>query len=203
MNLPNIQMLVDQSTGMAELCRKPSIEKLPLFFDIRPLCEQIARHPDIWNTHTMRTDAYATPHKSVSDIWVRYNAWRNFTGDIEAFNGEHDSEWYPVIHKIPAAWSIAKRLCRALKGKRLGGVLITKVPAGGEVRPHVDHGWHAGYYEKFAVQLASTSEQAFCFEDGSLSALPGEVYTFQNDRLHWVTNPSNEDRMTMIVCVKR
>jgi hypothetical protein len=46
----------------------------------------------------MRTTAYETPHLAVSDIWVRYNDWSNFNGDIQAFNAEHESSWYPVIH---------------------------------------------------------------------------------------------------------
>lgn len=177
--------------------RRLSIEALPLRFDVQPLLDQLARNPDVWNEHRERTVTEGTPHREVSDIWVRY-------GDTpDACARPHESHWYPCVQKIPAAWSLARRVFRAVGGKRLGGVLITKVPAGSEVKPHVDNGWHAAYYEKFAVQLAGNKEQAFHFEDGSLSALPGDVYTFQNDRLHWVTNPSAEDRMTMIVCLKR
>lgn len=183
--------------------RRLSIEALPLRFDVASLVQQLARSPDVWDRYTTRTRRYNTPHGGVSDVWVRYNPWRNFTGDAEAFNGPHESEWYPCVAQIPAAWSIARRLFHAVGGKQLGGVLITRIPAGGEVKPHCDQGWHAEHYEKFAVQLAGNREQAFCFEDGSLSALPGETYTFQNDRLHWVTNPSAEDRMTMIVCIRR
>lgn len=166
-------------------------------WDVRPMREQLAANPDVWNTHPERTQAYGTPHKAVSDIWVRYGE------TPDACKAEHESVWYPVVSRIPAAWSIARRVFHRVGGKRLGGVLITKVPAGGEVTPHVDHGWHAGYYEKFAVQIAGNEDQAFCFEDAELRPVTGDLYTFRNDVSHWVTNPSAEDRMTLIICIRR
>ena len=46
-------------------------------------------------------------------------------------------------------------------------------------------------------------EQAFHFDDAELRPLPGDIYTFDNARRHWVTNDSDEDRITLIVCVRR
>lgn len=181
----------------------PSIEKLSSGFDVKPLMDQLAAHPEIWNRHKVRTEGYKTPHKAISDVWVRYNAWENFTGDIAAFNAEHQSSWYPVIHDIPAAWSLARRVMRRVGGTRLGGVLITRIPPGGEVSPHIDLGWHAGYYDKFAVQIAGNDQQAFCFEDSELRPEPGDLYTFDNSRLHWVTNQSDSERITLIICIRR
>lgn len=145
---------------------------------------------------------YGTPHGDVSDIWVRYNAWENYTGDWAAFHGEHVSEWYPVISKIPAAWSLARKVKRLARAETLGGVLITKVPPGGHVAPHIDGGWHAGHYRKLAVQVMGNQRQGFHFEDAVLRADPGDVYEFDNSRLHWVTNESDTDRITLIVCVR-
>ena len=180
-----------------------SIRHLASGYDVAALAAQLAAHPEAWNRHTMRTDAYQTPHKAVDDIWVRYNDWANFHGDPQAFNAEHESSWYPVIAVLPEAWSLARRVMRDVGGARLGGVLITRIPPGGEVAPHIDTGWHAGYYEKFAVQIASNERQAFCFEDSELRPLPGDLYTFDNSRLHWVTNDSDESRITLIICIRR
>jgi hypothetical protein len=181
----------------------PSIEALGVRFDVAPLVEQLARNPDVWNRHAYRTKAEDSPHRAVSDIWVRYASFDALAALADPVNDPHESMWYPCVAQIPAAWSLARRVFRHVGGKRLGGVLITRIPAGGEVKPHIDRGWHAGYYEKFAVQVKGNAEQAFCFEDARLSPLPGDVYTFQNDRLHWVENPSNDERITLIVCVRR
>lgn len=139
----------------------------------------------------------------MSDIWCRFNDWRNFTGDLAAFNGPHRSVWYRAADEIPQIRLVVGDVLDNLPPCRLGGVLITKIPPGGRVEPHVDRGWHARYYrDKFAVQIAGNEQQAFHFEDMSYSALPGEVYWFDNGRLHWVTNDSDEDRITMIICTR-
>lgn len=160
---------------------------------------QIERNPQVWNRHTTRI--YGA-HSKVSDIWCRYNAWENFK-ERESFNGPHDSSWYPASDEIPAIYGICQNVMDLVGGIRLGGVLITKIPAGEQVKPHVDKGWHAEYYEKYAVQLKSSPDQAFCFEDSQLSASVGEVYTFDNSRTHWVTNDSKDERMTLIICIRR
>jgi uncharacterized cupin superfamily protein len=170
---------------------------------VSALVEQLDRHPEAWNTHRMRTEAYGTPHNGIDDIWVRYNAWENFHGDPQAFNAEHVSSWYPVIADIPAAWSLARRVMRRVGGKKLGGVLITRIPPGGEVKPHIDHGWHAGHYEKFAVQVKGNKDQAFCFDDAELRPEPGDLYTFDNSFRHWVKNDSDSERITLIICIRR
>lgn len=180
------------------------IQALPYRYDVAQAVRQIDAQPDVWNRHRDRLDRYGSPHSDVSDIWVRFNAIENMEADpVAFFQAEHVSTWYPVVRQIPAVWALVRKLYRHVGGKRLGGVLITRIPAGGEVKPHVDTGWHAGYYDKFAIQLKGTAEQAFCFEDSRLSALPGETYTFDNSRLHWVLNPSEQERMTLIACIKR
>ena len=163
------------------------------------LLSQIESHPGVWNRH--KTRLYGA-HSKVSDIWCRYNAWDNFK-DRETFNGPHESVWYPASDEIPAVKSLCADVMGFVDGIELGGVLITMIPADSGVDPHIDGGWHAQYYEKFAVQLKSTPEQAFCFKDSHLSAVPGELYTFDNSKLHWVVNPSKEDRMTLIICIRR
>lgn len=175
------------------------IRSLGVGFDVRELVAQIHSHPSVWNRHTTRL--YGA-HSKVSDIWVRYNAWENFT-DRETFNGPHESVWYPVIDDIPAVVPLVLDVMRTVQGELLGGVLITKIPPGEQVAPHRDGGWHATYYEKFAVQLQSAPGQAFCFENERLSADVGDLYTFDNSQTHWVENPSDEDRMTLIICIRR
>lgn len=180
------------------------IRALPFRYEVAEAVGQLDSQPDVWNRFRHRLDRYGSPHTGVSDVWVRFNDLANLDADpVAFFQGEHESVWYAVAEQLPAVRGLVKQLFNDVSGQRLGGVLITRIPAGGDVKPHVDTGWHAGYYEKFAIQLKGTPEQAFCFEDSQLSALPGESYTFDNSKLHWVTNCSDSDRMTLIVCIKR
>lgn len=168
-------------------------------FDPQPLLHDLESHPDIWDTITHRTSHPMSPHREVSDIWVRYNDLANFRGDMRQFNAVHDSVWYPVINQLPEILPLVDQLMDHLNAKSLGGILITKVPAGRQVYPHIDQGWHAGNYRKVGMQVAGNADQAFCFDDGELSAKSGECYWFDNHVSHWVRNTSHEDRITLIV----
>lgn len=157
-----------------------------------------------WDLHTDRTARYGTPHEDVSDIWLRFRDLSEMGEDkVAFFNGPHASTWYPCAKELPAVVELAGKVFRDVGGKELGGVLITRIPPGGEVKPHIDGGWHAGYYEKFAVQIKGNERQAFCFEGVELSATPGQCYSFDNSKLHWVVNDSEHERMTLIVCIRR
>lgn len=171
---------------------------------------QIARQPWLWDQHTMRKTLPGTPHRDMSDIWLRYNAWENFKPeDPCAFGEPHESVWYPAFYALPAVRPLIFDLMAHVQGERLGGVLITKVPPGGKIDAHVDGGWHVDYYSsKYYIQIEGAEGQQFWAEPAqgkreTISPMPGDLWKFDNRVLHGVDNRSNSDRMTLIVCIKR
>jgi quercetin dioxygenase-like cupin family protein len=172
------------------------IQKIGDGVDVGPLLWALQANPHLWNQNTARTADPTSPHYGVDDIWVRYAA--------PGVDGSepHDSVWHPCADALPVR-EIAMRLMAFVGGERLGGILITRIPPGGEVKPHTDPGWHARYYEKFAVQVASAPGQSFCFEGEQLESRPGDIYWFDNSHTHWVTNPTPHERITLICCIKR
>lgn len=169
-------------------------------FDVSELVKQLDR-PDVWNRYPVRLYG---PHSKLSDVWVRYNDWGNYDPHNPArFNDEHESVWYPVHTDIPAVISLVFDVMRNIQGERLGGVLITKIPPHEICKPHKDRGWHASTFEKWAISLQANEHQAFCFEEKVLRTNPGDLFTFDNSRLHWVVNDSDEPRMTLIMSVRR
>jgi uncharacterized RmlC-like cupin family protein len=170
--------------------------------NVNPLVAELARAPELWDDFTFRTESPISPHRDMSDIIVRYNDRKNYT-NREEFNREHDAVWWDAYRHLPSVRQIVFAVMTAVEGERLGMVLITKLPPGKVCYPHRDGGWHASYYEKYAVLLQGNQHQEFGFEDDEkVSARPGDVYWFDNAVTHWVTNPTNEDRLTMIVCVR-
>lgn len=172
------------------------IRKLFTGVDVDPLRAALAEHPELWDQHTERTASEDSPHHGLSDIWARFADPKTIQPD-----GSHDSVWYPPADVLPVR-DIAFPLMAAVRGERLGGVLITRIKPGQVCKPHTDPGWHARYYDKFAVQVEATTGQAFHFEGLSLVTAPGDVFWFDNSHTHWVTNDSQSDRITMIVCIK-
>lgn len=174
-----------------------SILKLTTGANVMPLALQIKRNPQLWNAHGARTQGEGTPHKDIPDIWVRYGA-----EDDPQLKGPHESIWYPEAQLLPAVKDMAFAVMQLVQGERLGGILITKVPPGKAVQPHRDTGWHATYYSKFAVQIEGHQQQAFCYGDGKMVTMPGDIYWFNNQDTHWVENNSPVDRITLILCIK-
>ena len=167
--------------------------------DVAPLRAALEAKPHLFGQQTARATAYGSPHKAMTDIWVRYNHIDNLG---PACNDEHDSVWYPAYAELPELDPILFSLMGFVHGERLGGVLITKLPPGGVIAPHVDTGWHADYYEKFYIAIRNEPGAWFHFPDGDFRARDGDCYWFDNSVTHSVVNGSDHERLALIVCIK-
>jgi quercetin dioxygenase-like cupin family protein len=156
----------------------------------------LLQHPHLWNQHTARTEHPDSPHHGLDDIWVRFGAEQHAKDQAAHFPGWYESA--DVLGLKP----FLRNLMHAVGGDILGGVLITRIPAGATCKPHTDMGWHALQYEKYAVQITSAPGQKFCFEDEEVETAPGDLFWFENQSKHWVLNPTNYERITMIACIK-
>ncbi|MBL4651264.1 MAG: aspartyl/asparaginyl beta-hydroxylase domain-containing protein [Flavobacteriales bacterium] len=154
---------------------------------------------DYWGEYPQR-GSEGSPHSQMVDIWARFKdpQYSLDTGDWSVFLDEHESIW---LKDIPEVKGICEKLMEVTCGDRLGGVLITKLPPGGKITPHIDSGWHATFYDKYMVPIRNKPGSKFCFEDGYIEPEEGQVFGFRNDVLHWVENDSDEDRIAMIVCI--
>ena len=178
-------------------------------FDVSDLRAQLAAHPELWDQHTRRKEAPGSPHGGMSDIWVRYNDVTPYavSGDYSRFNDEHVPVWYSAYTALPALRPILISLMARVGGEMLGGVLITRVPPGRGIAPHADKSWHVDYFEKFYISIQGQQGAIFgCAHDGveeALTPMTGECWLFDNHKKHWVVNDSAEDRITLIVCIRR
>ncbi len=171
--------------------------KLDLKIDVEPL-KAVLEYTDLWNKYPFRKRG---PHVEMTDIWVRYNDIQPYlkSGDLTHINDEHDSVWYPSSI-VPLVKEIANKIMYHVQGERLGGILITKLPPNGQIKKHVDGGWHAAYYDKYYVCVKDYGSK-FVFETGKIEPNEGEIYWFDNSRLHGVEN-TDKERIAMIICIK-
>jgi hypothetical protein len=172
--------------------------------NVEPITLAILQNPDLWDQRTLRKHGNS-PHTQMSDIWVRYNDDTDAkrSGDYSKFNDEHFPIWYPAIEILPSIRQIALGLMAKMGATHLGGILITKIPSGGKVDPHVDRGWHADFYNcKLYVPLLSLPGCVNRCDDEFVSMKTGECWYFNNHVEHEVINNSNDDRMTLIICMK-
>jgi len=173
--------------------------KLNLTVDIESLQKEL-QTTELWDKYPFRR-LDDSPHAEMTDIWVRYNDIQPYlkAGDLSQFNCEHDSVWYDEkLKKIIKP--IANKIMHHVQGERLGGILITKLPPYGKIKPHTDSGWHAGYYDKYYVCVKDSGSK-FVFDDGHIEPSEGDVWWFDNSQTHAVEN-GNKERIAMIICIK-
>jgi hypothetical protein len=169
-------------------------------FDIKELATQLAAHPELWNTRKERTgfDIF----KGTSDIWVRYRDPKELLTPAD-YGVPHYPVFYAAWHMLPALKPIVHKLMTDVHALHLGGILITKIPAGGHIKPHNDRGgWHAEFFErKVYVPLETNPFVVNRCEDEKVVMGLGEAWYFNNLVEHEVTNNGDTDRITLIVCM--
>ena len=114
------------------------INKLGISFDVNTL-KLLLEGCDYFGEYNQRA-IKGSPHTEMTDIWARYKNPKECieSGDFSSFGLEHKSEWLKDIKEVK---DISYALMGFLDGKQLGGVLITKLPPGGKIKPHTDSGY--------------------------------------------------------------
>ena len=172
--------------------------------DTLPALLQLHDNPDLWDEFTERTVIAGSPHKGVSDIWLRYRARDELTEPAK-YAEPHFPVWYPAWAKLPALRPIVFGLAARCDATAIGGVLITRIPPGGQVAPHSDRGsWHPEFYTcKVYVPLAGNGQCVNRCEDETVVMLPGSAWTFNNLVTHSVENQGDDERITLIISFRR
>jgi mannose-6-phosphate isomerase-like protein (cupin superfamily) len=172
--------------------------------DTAALAMALKLHPELWDAHTLRKTRPGTPHNEMSDIWVRYNDMSKYPdGDYSTFNEPHFPVWYPAYYQLPQLRPILLGLMARIEATHLGGVLITRIPPGGRVKPHVDRGWHPEFYRtKLYMPIEGNTQCINRVEDEQVVMLPGDVWYFNNLVEHEVINNGDTERITLIICMR-
>lgn len=178
--------------------------------DVSGVMAELADDPSLWNEHQIRRTAPGTPHRTSSDIWVRYRdvaPYENGERPWSEFNDIHVPVWYPAWKALPSLRPIIFALMAKVEGEMLGGILITRIAPGGRIEPHSDFSWHVDAFEKFYVTIqGQTGARFHCEHEGHYEFIEpknGECWLFNNKKKHWVTNDSEQCRITLIICIRR
>lgn len=168
-------------------------------FDVQDAVAQLDAHPELWDRYRLRTqhDTFA----GTSDIWLRYCDPK----DLANCYKPHLPVFYEAWTMLTALHPIVYYLMMQEKAVQLGGILITKIPPGGRIKPHHDRGgWHAEYYErKVYVPIRTNPQVINTCEDEQVVMGLGEAWYFNNLVTHDVKNEGETDRITLIVCMRR
>jgi hypothetical protein len=81
-------------------------------------------------------------------------------------------------------------------------VVVTKLPSGAIIYPHVDRGTSAEFYTRYQIALQSRPGALFHCEDETVNFRPGEVWWVNTRVTHSVVNNSDDDRIVCIVDIR-
>lgn len=173
--------------------------------NVEPLNFLLKRNPQLWNQRTLRKEMADSPHLGMSDIWVRYNDDAAFkkSGDYTKLHDLHYPIWYPCVNELHVIKPMALALMAKMNATHLGGILITRIAPGGRVEPHIDKNWHADFYNcKLYIPLQTNPNCINRCEDEIVSMRTGDCWYFNNAVEHEVQNHGDDDRITLIICMR-
>ncbi len=172
-------------------------EKIAAGVNTLPITHALKVREDLWNQNTLRTKHPGTAHSEVSDIWLQFN---EMPKEGEAYTILHDREVvpYPAWEALPQIRPVIFDLMRFTEATRLGRTIITKLPPGKTITPHVDGGAPATFFERYQIVLQSNPGALFHIGDETINFQTGEIWWINNNVEHSVVNNSNDDRIVII-----
>jgi hypothetical protein len=164
--------------------------------NVTPLMNALQRQPELWNQFPIRTQHPGTAHSEVSDILVWFNS---LDGEIV---DDKEAVAFPAWEKLPQLRPFIFDLMRTVEGMRLGRVIITKLPPGKSITPHVDGGAPATYYSRYQLALQSLPGALFNIGDETVNFRSGDIWHINNREIHSVVNNSSDDRIVCIIDIR-
>lgn len=165
--------------------------------DVQPVLVALAAKPWLWNQFDLRTTHPQSPHTACDDIWVRFND----VSDPAAVVNDIDCVPYPAWTELPLQ-DLVLNVMRVVRGTRLGRVIISRLPPGRQIDPHVDQGAPATYYTRYHVALQSGPGCLNISGDETVVYQPGELWWFDNRVEHSIVNNSADDRIALVIDVR-
>lgn len=167
-----------------------------------PLALDLYRHPELWDQNRARTGGMGS-FMGTSDIWVRFRDPAELTSP-ESFCEPFTPVFYPAWYVLPHLRPIVFGLMARVEAVALGGILITRVPAGQQVAPHDDRGrWHPEHYTTKAYVPLATNPQCYSTcGDERVTMATGDAWLFDNLKVHSTVNQGETDRVTLIVSMR-
>lgn len=182
--------------------------------NVTPLMLAIARRPDLWTEDTFLRHYPQGPFGMVDSIMLRFPEKVVFDDadpaeqerKVELYKAnqlpgydQHESIDYPAYARLPEARDIVMNVFAAVRGTRLGRVMVNRIAPGGCIYPHPDTPEHCRYYSRFHVVLQSEPGVRFRAGDEWTSWETGAVFWFNNALEHEVINDSPVDRIHLVM----
>lgn len=165
--------------------------------DTTRLLEAARTHPRLWQADPERANYPGSPHAEAQAIIIRGPEERSAAAvfcDLEQVD-------YPAAQVLETelAEIVDELLVRVGDVRDIGRVMITRLPPGGKIAPHIDEGPYAEHYDRFHVCLEGDEGNTFLCAGEVLHPMRGEMFWFNHKLEHAIENHGDRERVHLIV----
>lgn len=174
-----------------------NFKRLAIGVDTAPLLAKIAEHPQLWETGHARQQYPGSAHAAAEAIILRWATDRTLEGAFRCLECE---DLDPARMLMPEVARITNNVYdRVGFVKYTGRSMITRLPPGGRILPHMDEGLYADVYDRFHVCLDADEGSIFRCGTETVHMAPGDIWWFNHKREHEVINGGARPRIHLIL----
>ncbi len=162
--------------------------------DPTPFLTEIDGVADAWTASTGRQDKIAVQREALA---IPLRGLRKSAINGRKRRDVHESRWTTGSKRFPFARSYLEKIADQLDSLP-GRAKIVCLPAGKRVYPHIDRGAYYEAHNRYHLVLKSTNGSWLKTEEEEIRMQEGELWWFDNDRMHEAMNDGDEDRIHMI-----
>lgn len=162
--------------------------------DPQPFLDEIASVEDAWEGSTGRQDKIAVQREALA-IPLR-GLRKSAIGDRKR-RDVHESRWTTGSKLYPLARRFLKDFAEE-RNALLSRAKIVCLPAGRRVYPHIDRGEYYEVRDRYHLVLRSAKGSWLKSADEEVRMREGELWWFDNHKIHEAFNDGDEDRIHMI-----
>lgn len=162
--------------------------------DPEPFLTEIDSVEDAWLGATGRQEKIAVQREALA---IPLRGLRKSAINGRKRRDVQESRWTTGSKRFPFARSYLEKVATRLNSVP-GRAKIVCLPAGKRVYPHIDRGAYYRAHNRYHLVLKSTSGSWLKTEEEEIRMKEGELWWFDNDRMHEAMNDGDEDRVHMI-----
>ncbi len=162
--------------------------------DPKPFLDEISGIDGAWDRSTGRQDKIKVQREALA---IPLRGLRKSAIAGRKRRDVHESRW--TTGSKP--YVVARRFLEDFAAERdsiLGRAKIVCLPAGKRVYPHVDRGDYYRIRDRYHLVLRSADGSWLRAEDEEVRMREGELWWFDNNRMHEAFNDGDEDRIHLI-----
>ena len=167
----------------------------------KPVQREVFRHRHLFS-RSMRTSFQGSPHREAADLLIRVPTGYPDRPIAELYN-ELNCEWTDESAEMPLLCTLVDDIQSFLGAKKLGRVMLAALGPRKHIYPHPDEGMVPHYYERYHYVISTGKDCIFIVQNEALTLEAGMLFRADVRSPHAVANLGTQERINLIMDVRR